>query len=462
MKNCRISFLFLLVTLTIFYSCQMRSKYHDLVITNANIIDVKTGDILINQTVAIDSNRISAIYSKKLRFDNRTQIIDVNGKYVIPGLWDMHAHYYDLHNEIDPVLIANGITGVREMFGDIDKVNGIRDSIEMGLLHAPDIYSSGRIIDGENPSWETSAVVFTKEQAEKETIQQIKNGVDFIKIYDGLNQESFEAVLQTAKNNNIPVAGHMPDAISVWQVLNSGMTCLEHFDDQLIYTCVTVSDSLIYADWPNSTIYGFDNQIFDSLCFEFAKSNTWFCPTLTVEKTMGLLEDSSHINDPRLTYFSQNVTGLWTKIEELYGIDWLTGDVLLGLQKIYDLKEQQIKHMHDAGIKFLAGTDFPNPYCFPGFSLHDELKLLVGAGLPELEALKAATINGAIFMGREKDFGSIEIGKIASLVVLEKNPLEDIANTRKIENVILRGNIYGKEKLNDMLEKAKSLASNEP
>jgi imidazolonepropionase-like amidohydrolase len=183
----------------------------------------------------------------------------------------------------------------------------------------------------------------------------------------------------------------------------------------------------------------------------------WLCPTLTVNRAMGYLNDSIFINDNRKAYLPEYVLEIWNQKLNPYTKSQI--DNFANSSRVRYLFELNlIGKMNEKGVKFLAGTDFPNPYVFPGFSLHDELSLMVKGGMPILDALRTATINPAKFMNKADDFGSVEVGKIASLILLNKNPLEDIENSTSIETVIIRGKVYNRKALDLMLEKAKSNA----
>jgi hypothetical protein len=181
----------------------------------------------------------------------------------------------------------------------------------------------------------------------------------------------------------------------------------------------------------------------------------WLCPTLTVNRAMSYLNDTIFTNDNRKSYLPGYVLEIWNQKMSPYTKSQI--DNFANSTRVRYLFELSlIGKMNERGVKFIAGTDFPNPYVFPGFSLHDELSLMVKGGIPALDALRSATINPAIFMNKKADFGSVEAGKMASLVLLNKNPLENIENTKTIETVIIRGKVYSRKALDSMLAQAKS------
>jgi imidazolonepropionase-like amidohydrolase len=447
-KVIKSSFLILLLILPMVSFPQ--SKHHDCVITDVNIVDVNTGKILKNKTLAIDNNRITAIYNKEIVGSDSTMVIDGKGKYLIPGLWDMHAHYQWSRVDLDPLLIANGITGVREMWGNMPAFVVVPKSAQQEGLVSPDIYLSADLIDGNPPSFPGSIVVSTTDEAAGAVKSQMDKKVNFLKVYSSLTEECFLAVAEEAKKNNIPFAGHIPNGVSIYKAIEAGMASSEHLYGFL--------DACSSVDTSNEALIGtFSEKRFDSICSVLAKSSMWLCPTLTVNRAMGYLNDSIFINDNRKAYLPEYVLEIWNQKLNPYTKSQI--DNFANSSRVRYLFELSlIGKMNEKGVKFLAGTDFPNPYVFPGFSLHDELSLMVKGGMPILDALRTATVNPAKFMNKADDFGSVEVGKIASLILLNKNPLEDIENSTSIETVIIRGKVYNRKALDLMLEKAKSNA----
>jgi imidazolonepropionase-like amidohydrolase len=421
---------------------------HDCLISNVNVVDVNTGKILKNKTIAIDNHRITAIYDKGISNSTATIVIDGTGKYLIPGLWDMHAHYKWSHVDLDPLLIANGITGIREMWGDMPAFVEIPKKVQPEGFVSPDIYLSGDLLDGNPPAMPGSLVVATPAEAVDAVKSQIDKHVDFIKVYSNLSEDCFMAIAEEAKKRDITFAGHIPNRVSIYKAIQAGMSSSEH-----LYGFLNVCSSV---DTSNEVLIStFSEKRFDSLCSVLATSGMWLCPTLTVNRAMSYLNDSLFINDNRIACLPGYVLEIWNQKMNPYTKSQI--DNFANSTRVRYLFELSlIGKMNAKGVKFIAGTDFPNPYVFPGFSLHDELSLMVNGGMPALDALRSATINPAIFMNKKADFGSVEVGKLASLVLLNKNPLENIENTKPIETVIIRGKVYNRKALDLMLEQAKS------
>jgi len=454
-----------LLLLTFFFStsCQPKKVDHDLLIINVNIIDVKTGEVLPNRHVGIDSDKISIIYEGSMSLETNEHSIDGKGGYLIPGLWDMHTHYFWNFTASNPLLIANGITGVREMWGNMDAINSARASIAKGDMIGPDIYSAGAIIDGVPPIWPGSSGVANAEEAVAEVDKQIASGVDFLKVYSRLTKEAFMAIADRANEKGIPFAGHIPPSINIWEAMASGMKSSEH-----MYGILEGSNAeqALLASQPSSfsqksmeiMIDNFDEQLFDSLATVMAESDMWLSPTLTVLRSIAYLDDSTYTNDERMKYLPAFMTSTWNPKNDFRFKDRKPEFYEVSRAK-YKKQLSLMGRLANKGVKIIAGTDYPNPYCFPGFSLHDELELMVEGGMTSLQALQAATLNAAIFQNKEDEFGSIEGGKLASMVLLKANPLKDINNTREIEAVILRGEVHTRAALDAMLETASQTAN---
>jgi len=409
-------------------------------------------------------------------------VIDATDKFLIPGLWDMHAHRGDIRQL--PLFIANGITGVRIMWGYPTHF-AWRDEISRGSLIGPRLIIASPIIDGPKPFWPGSISVSDEVEARQAVRQAKENGADFIKIYELLPREAFFAIADEAKKLEIPFAGHIPWSVSATEASDAGQKCIEHlggavswgilldcsdkeeelrkegekaFEDISMRGPLTPSQIETLRNFPKKVFTTYNIKKATTLFPQFAKNNTWFCPTLTVLRSIGYLNDENFTNDPRLKYMRRNTKENWdVKNNPLFSA-WTEEEWAIS-RKIYQKELEVVGTMRRAGVGIIAGTDEPNPYCFPGFSLHDELGLLVQAGLTPMQALQAATYKAAEFLGMMDSLGTVEQGKIADLVLLEANPLEEIGNTRKIAAVVVGGRYYPKTSLDEMLTKVEASAS---
>ncbi|MEO5977065.1 MAG: amidohydrolase family protein [Chryseolinea sp.] len=436
-----------LVLLFIVISCTPTEKEYkgDLIISNVNIIDVRKGGIIQAMDVIINGDTITQIVKHGGTFTHNSKVIDGTDKYLIPGLWDMHAHDWFAYKEFTPMLLANGVTGVREMFGELDRVKEIKDSLATGKLDGPRIISSGQIIDGSPAAWQGSVEVTSGEQGRVLVRKQLAEGADFIKVYSLLNKDVYQSIAGECKKLNVSMSGHIPIKVKLEEAISSGHQSAEHFFGILEY-CSSKRDSF-YTSLQNEKFKGFEmdkftsrlkfiTDTFDSsrvkpLVELLQNNNMWMTPTSVVNRSAAFLNDSTFTNDKRIIYMPAFITEMWTRSKrskEDFDVE----------RKWYKLGLSIMKRMVNGNVKFLAGTDFGNPYVFPGFSLHDELEIYVrDAGFTPLQSLQTATINPAIFL-RSRG-GVVEEGKSADLVLLSANPLDEITNTKLVDGIVLRG-----------------------
>lgn len=452
-----------------------------LVLSHITVIDATGAPAQHDMTVVIANGRIAEIgKSSAVGPPRGAQRIDATSKFLIPGLWDMHVHWAD--TEYLPLFIANGVTGMRIMWGFPIHQDWKRES-EAGRLLAPHLYIASPMVEGPKPRWPDSSVsVATEEQARQAVINAKKRGADFIKIYDGLPRTEYFAIADEAKKQNMTFAGHVPISVTASEASSAGQKSFEHLTG-ILAACSTrerevneaakadLEDILAKkegAQWvPHSRalqkleIDTYSPEKADALFAVLKRNGTWQCPTLTVLHAVVNLDDTAFTNDPRLKYMPRWAQQMWepSQAREMYKD---AGFTKAGFAK----KLEIVGAMQKAGVGLLAGTDTSNAYCMPGFSLHDELGFMVQAGLTPMQALQTATKNPARFVGREKDLGTVEKGKLADLVLLDANPLDDIANTKKIESVIYGGTLYSRTQLDKMLSdveaKAALLSISEP
>lgn len=426
-------------------------------------------------TVVVVGDRIGQIgQTAQITFPSNAQVIDASGKFLIPGLWDMHIHWYD--KGYLPLFIANGVTGVRVMWG-IPMHHQWRKDIESGRLLGPRMYIASPIVDGPKPFWHGSMAVANAAQGREAVIKVKQDGADFVKVYSYLPRDAYFAIADEAKKEGIPFEGHVPIAVSAEEASDAGQKSIEHMtgilpacsskeaellkETQADFTEILASDKPITelrsprsGERQRTALETFSQQKADALFAELKKNHTWQCPTLTVLRSFVSIYDPTFTNDLRLKYMPREIRASWDPTKDVR-LKNRNPQEMETQKKIYEKNVELVGAMQRA---LIAGTDVLNPYCFPGFSLHDELGLLVHAGLTPMQALQAAASNAARFMGRENDLGTIETGKLADLVLLDANPLDDIANTRKIDAVVYGGRLYPKPALDEMLNKVEALA----
>ena len=443
-------------------------------ISNVNVVDVEKGIVLRDMHVLIKDSLIDVIIPDKQKKNLPVADTVVNGKnkYLIPGMWDMHTHVF-APDQMFPLLVANGITGIRDMFDDIRNINQWRNRMRTGSLLNIDLFVSGPIIDGPRPVWPGSVAVNNAEQGRR-AVDSVKNilKADFVKVYSLLSRESYFAIAEEAKKQKISFAGHVPNVLTAIEAAKSGQKSQEHLYG-LIEAAGDSSDFYFQYQQGKLTdttlrnrdqrrkflLRTFNHEKLRSVLKEIKTTDTWMSPTLTVNYGIAYMDDTTMLYSPRMQYMGDYYKSFWDYRKDFRFRGYTTETFAIS-RKEFDLKLQIVKAIHEAGIPIIAGTDFPNPHCYPGFSLHDELQFYVKAGLTNAQALRTATLNPALFFNIEKTHGTVSTGRTAHLVLLSDDPLKDIANTQKIEMVILRGKVYTRNDLDALLTKVKRMITN--
>lgn len=415
-------------------------------ITGVTVVDTGGGPSRPGMTIVVEGDRIRAVARDgQADLPQGAELVDGSGKFVIPGLWDMHVHWYD--SRYLPLFIANGVTGVRMMTGEPRLVEQ-RQQIAEGALTGPRLVLAAAI------------AASTEADGRAGVRRTQEEGYDYVKVYSGLPRDVFFAVADEAKKRAIPFVGHVPDAVRVAEASVAGMKSIEHLTGMLLAVSGAESElrrDIAAAPTPPAgtgrrVLETYDARKAASLYATLRANGTWQVPTFTVLHAEAYAEELP--NDPRLRYMPAQVRTLWASGMARQR----TAEQIATLRRFFDRRLQLVGEMHRAGVGILAGSDTLNPHCFPGFSLHDELEWLVKAGLHPLAALQTATLNPARFLGREKDFGSVEAGKLADLVLLDADPALDIRNTRRIAAVVAAGRFYPRDELDRLLAELEALA----
>jgi len=382
-----------------------------LVIQNVTVIDCTGAKPQPAMTVVIRNGRIAELgEAARVKLPIGARIIDGAGKFLIPGLWDMHGHLTDAGEGALTQLIENGVTGVRDMGGDLALVQRWRREIERGTRIGPHIVAAGPMLDGPTKSqWH---VVANNEAEARAFVRSIKQrGADFLKIHTNLSRPAFYAALDEAKKLGMPVAVHLPQALSTADASDAGVSSLEHVE-MLVQSALRDQDSatkkLGVTERFNTALDALSGDGAAALWARLVKNNTYYVPTMVAYERGFVL----WYNKPQAMMIRRP-------------IHWKQMDI--------------VGAMHKAGVKVMTGSDFSDWALIPGVDLHNELTLLAETGFSPMEALQAATTLPAQYLGRTADFGTVEVGKIADLVLLDADPMEDISQTRKIRAVILGG-----------------------
>jgi hypothetical protein len=443
-----------------------------LIIQNVTVIDATGAAPRTGMSVGIENGQITEI-KKSIRAPKGADIVDGTGKFLIPGLWDMHVHIA-APEIFFPLLLANGITGVREMFTGIPM-----PTIRQWRMRAdvPRIFAAG-FLDGPlmvQPPQGAFAVA-NPDQARFAVRALAQSGVDFLKVYNSIPRAAYFAIADEARAIGIPFVGHVPEAVSTGEASDAGQRSEEHLINVML-DCSTNSEALraarvatMFSDkitgearlralaWPDpeGLFDTYSEEKAAALFAKFVRNGTWQTPTLVVLSGFVHARDDDFAHDPRRNFLPREWTDTWDPRVTFYLRDLSPEDYEKLHTRIAALLERYKKlvgDMRKAGVEFLAGTDSSgwNPV-LPGFGLHEELSLLVESGLTPMEALQSATRNPARYFNKLNELGTVEVKKSADLVLLNADPLEDIRNTQKIEAVIMRGRYYSRKDLNSMLK----------
>jgi len=440
--------------------CLAQTSTSVLVIHDVTVIDATGSPAQPHRTVIVWDGKISAVGTSAGATGAKLAGVHVNGsgKFLIPGLWDMHVHmvfgeWFPRGKEITlPLFIANGITGVRDMGGDLDVLQQWRKEITAGTLLGPRMVISGPMLDGPQPRFPSSIAIKTPEDGRRAVDDLKRRGADFIKLQSLIPRDAVFAIADEARKQGITFVGHVPDAVRASEASNAGQKSFEHLIGIFEGSSPLEDEFIKGAKTESKFLSTYDPARAAALFALLAKNQTWQCPTLVWERGGNLIDERDLAHDPRAKYvpaYWKDVT--WKRFTDQVMHDFNTDD--LPTRKRFVEKELEVVGaMHRAGIPFLAGTDTPpGVYIFPGFSLHEELQRFVAAGFTPMEALQTATLNPAKFLGMQDRLGTIEEGKLADMVLLDANPLEDIRNTQKIAAVIVNGRYLSRADLDKML-----------
>jgi len=422
------------------------------------VIDVASGATHPDNTVLVAGNRITFVGpAANARVPAGARVIDGRGKFLIPGLWDMHVHgfVYVFSDFAGPLMIANGITGARDMGYYVDTTLSWKSRIASGREIGPRLVVGARVDGPVNKAGFVSHVVTEQDGVRAvDTLARKKDGssrADFIKPYSWVPRAAYFGLAAEARKLNVPFAGHVPYSVSVVEASNAGQRSIEHEDD-LMRACSS-RDSILRARFADTTTLAPGSQLavirsaarelrasYDpakcrSVIQTLARNHTWVTPTLVVYQPYAHAFDSASSHPELAKYVPGLVQGGWRRrASGLSPSDSMVVRSYFSFDRTRDLR--------NAGVKLLAGTDMPQAFIYPGFSLHDELALLVRSGLTQLEALRTATYNPADYFGALDSLGTITQGKVADLVLLDADPLVDIRNTRRISAVIANGRLF--------------------
>jgi imidazolonepropionase-like amidohydrolase len=418
---------------------------------NVNVIAMSDDSISPAQTVVVSGDRIVAIGDVETTIlPDDAKIVDGTDRFLLPGLVEMHGHVTSTTaDSLDSLLglfVANGVTTVRGMLGrpaHLDLRQRILDQDVLG----PRLITSGPSFNGDSVNSAAQAVAMVR--------AQFKAGYDFLKIHPGLTHEEFMAIADAANELGIPFAGHVPSDVGVPDALAAGIHTIDHLDG---YMQMLISPN----EDPSGGLGGFFGLLLAEIADETrikaaaqatAAAGVWNVPTEALFEHMANDVSPEDIgNWPEMKYASRATVSGWVRQKrDLMDDPSVSPEVTM---RAIELRRQLILELHRAGAGLLLGSDSPQRFNVPGFALHRELEYLVAAGLTPFDALRTGTVNPAVFFGTESDSGTIEVGKIADLVLLDHNPLSDINNIRRVHGTMLRGRWVDRPGIDAILARA--------
>jgi imidazolonepropionase-like amidohydrolase len=432
-----------------------------IVIRHVNVIDVIDGRVLPNRFVRLNGTNIDGVEETNRSTPAGAVVLDGTHKYLIPGLWDMHVHLWYLQN-LFPLYLSWGIIGVRDMGSDPVRTRAWQHAVDQGTLLGPHVITCGKPFDGAPSDDPKLPVLMPRSPQEaRDMYDRVdKEGVDFIKVLTRLPADSYYALIDRGRKWGLPVVGHVPDEVSVWDAIGARQKSMEHLmgvalacsreEDQLrrmLLDSVRQQDSAKRREYSQRVLDTYDPARAEKLFQRMALFNSWQTPTLVMWSRTYNLDGADRFANPEQR-----------RIPKTVRVDWPAPDntamppaVAALIRSVWNRYLEIVARMQTDGVPLLAGTDTGDPWSYPGAELHEELELLVKAGLTPAQALRTATINPAKFLDAEDSFGTVQVGKLADLVLLDANLLDDIRNTRRIEGVFLRGQWLSKKKLDSLV-----------
>ena len=410
-----------------------------LAITGVNVVDVVNGRIVPNSTVVVTSDTITAV-TQDGAAPAGARRIDGRDKFLIPGLWDMHAHIEGNENSWLPLYIANGVTGIRDMGADLDFILDVREATASRRTLGPRIIAAGPILDDAPADWPLRMRVRNADEARAAVRLLKRRGVDLIKVHNYTPRDAFFAIVDEARQQNLPVAGHVPLKVTIQEGIDAGMVSIEHLSE----------DGRVWKACSGGAQYRPDacRPFFEML----ARRRVWQTPTLGALSELAVIgTPASSISGDQLAYANKRFLEMHAGNQSFF----VTRPEIVGILKnLAQIGKVVTRDMAAAGVGILAGCDA----MIAGFCVHDELALMVAGGMTPLAALQTATVNPARYLGREMTLGTVAAGRSADLVLLDANPLEDIANVRRIRAVITAGRFLDRSALDQLLTQARAAA----
>ena len=429
--------LFIFALSLIHISCQQALEA-DFAFTNVNVLTMENEQVLTNKTVFINDGRILKIGdTDEVNTSATKEVIDGEGKYLIPGLAEMHAHIPgnqnngELAEETLFLYLSNGITLIRGMLGQPYHIT-LREQVEKGEVLGPKIYTSG-------PSFNNNTVTSAEQGAER-VRKQKEEGYDFLKLHPGLTRENFDAIVATANEVDIPFAGHVSTGVGVRRAIEAQYGSIDHIDgylEGLVPQSIDVNPDTNGFFGINFTDLAIEENI-PELVRLTKEVGVWIVPTQAMmERWIGPTPPQELANDPEMKYIDPRTLNAWVRTKEnvLSQPDYNAERAL----RFNEIRREILNQMNDQGVGILLGSDAPQVFNVPGFSIHREMESMRASGMSAYEILKSGTVNPSIYFGDENEYGKVKVGMAANLILVNGNPLTNIQNIKKPAGVMVKG-----------------------
>jgi imidazolonepropionase-like amidohydrolase len=422
----------------------------EIIITSVNVIPMDTERVLENQSVIVKNGVITYVGDAKNAKPSKDAVkVDGKGKYLIPGLAEMHAHVppngdIDLAKEVLALFLANGITTIRGMLGHPNHIK-LREMINKGEFTGPHFYTTGPSFNGQS--------VKTPERGAEMVREQKAAGYDYLKLHPGLTKETFPAIASTAKELGIPFAGHVSFGVGVWRAIDAGYSSIDHMDG-FIEAITPGIDTLaeqeagLFGSW--IAIHADESKI-PNLVSKLAEKKIWVVPTQALaERWQSPQPPSAYLSAPEMKYMKPSELKGWENAKNGY-----LNNPNYSKEKaeaLIRVRRNMLRQCQKGGVGLLLGSDAPQIFNVPGFSAHHELKYLVDAGLTPYEALRTGTVNVATYLGKS-NAGAVKTGYVSDLVLLNGNPLKDINQSKSVEGVMIGNRWLSKDYIESELKR---------
>ncbi|GAB3641621.1 amidohydrolase family protein [Spirosoma arcticum] len=449
MRNLLLS-LFVLLTSSGFAQELVSNRQRDIVFRGVNVIPMDRERVIENQTVVVRNGKITAMgNAAAVKFGNGALVVDAKGKYLTPGWAEIHAHVPPI-DDIEPMkdvlmlYLTNGITTIRGMLGHPKHLE-LRSKINSGEILGPHFYATGPSFNGQS--------VKTAERGAEMVREQKAAGYDYLKLHPGLTNQTFPAIAKTAQEVGIPFVGHVSFNVGVWRAIDANYSTIDHLDG-FIEAITPRSDTLaeqetgLFGAW---IAYRADASLIPKLVNGLREKRIRVVPTQALaERWLSSLPAEEYTDDPEMKYMKPQEVQNWVKAKNTY-----TSNPNFSkehAEKLVQIRRKLIYECQKNGVELLLGSDAPQVFNVPGFSIHHEMKYMVDAGLTPYETLRTGTVNVAAYLNKP-DSGVIKTGNVSDLVLLNGNPLSDINQTRNIEGVMIGTNYLPKAYIQKELKK---------